>query len=752
MAQTKLKKKFHLKQMLSYTFVATVSVVGITATVVSCGGGGDDSTSSTPAGGGVSYVANPAPIGGMLTQHGDLSRTGQNLNETILTPQNVNSANFGKVAALPVDGLVYAQPLVVNGVTVGAKALNLVIVATENDSVYAYDVTGGASGLFNSPHPTPVWQSHFLASCSSYPEAPSSCTTANPVDVNAPNVSPAVGITATPVIDPVTQTIYVTAMTKEILAGSAAPQFYWRLHALSLIDGSERPGSPIVITATYPGAGYGAVTPSGETCPTPTNATSNPNNCTITFSPVNQLSRAGLVFNNGVVQIAFTSFDDNEPTHGWVFAYKGVGYNGNPTNSAQCVAGANGQCQLSTLSSNPVGVWMSTPNTGDGTIWQAGGAPAMDAAGNLYFATGNGDPNTTFADFANPPDFADSVIKLTLGNNGLGNASNPNSAYTVSDSFTPYNHAKLAEGDVDLGSGGVLLIPTAQSGVNLLIAGGKQGSIYVMNQQKLGGFSTTLQSEEASIVQELVSDIAGGKNYGPGIYGTMSYYGANNTVYVIPNAQDLTAIPVVNGQLSWSQHTSSGVVLKQRGAMATITDSPTGGNGIVWYIDPSAYTYTWVNGMVPPTLSNGSAVLYAFDADPSKWSNGPLYSSPANVVATPSANGNITADVCAQSGSSAAGCAVKFSVPTVYNGMVFVGTQTEVSVYGLFGQVVSANEARQRNAKVETTTSGSPSRALTREQLEIRQEIVSKQFTHLQELGGDIFSGASGAEPLVPMN
>ena len=336
----------------------------------------------------------------VLTYHNDISRDGQNLNETILTRTNVNSTSFGKIGAIPVDGLVYAQPLYVPGVSISGASHNVLYIANEHDSVYAFDA--------DSLSATPLWHRNFVSDCITSPATPSNCSTVTPIQSGAPNVSPEIGITSTPVIDQVNGIIYVVALTDE------SGVFYWRLHAMNIQTGAEMAGSPITIDGSYPGDGNGVFTDG-----------------LVYFDPIHQLQRSGLVLNNGLLYVPFTSFNDQEPDHGWLFAYN-----------------------ASTL--DPVSSWMSTPNSGDGTIWMSGGAPAVDSSGNIFFATGNGDANyfeTTQGGPANTfTDLSDSVIKLNFGAQG----------FDLADYFTPYNYQQLAIGDVDLGAGGVLLLPTSR--------------------------------------------------------------------------------------------------------------------------------------------------------------------------------------------------------------------------------------------------------------------------------------------------
>src|SRR5580692_9518631 len=177
-----------------------------------------------------------APLAGraqtsILTQHYDNARTGQNTNETVLNPTNVNSTTFGKLFALGVDGQVYAQPLYVPGVVIpGQGTHNVLYVATEHDSVYAFDADAGGA---------PLWQVTFLVN---------GATTLATSDVgNTQDINPEIGITGTPVIDSSTNTLYVVANTKESGA------LIYRLHALDIATGAEKYGGPVQLTASAPG-------------------------------------------------------------------------------------------------------------------------------------------------------------------------------------------------------------------------------------------------------------------------------------------------------------------------------------------------------------------------------------------------------------------------------------------------------------------------------------------------------------------
>jgi uncharacterized repeat protein (TIGR03806 family) len=549
------------------------------------------------------------PTGSVTTYHNDLMRTGQYTAETTLTSSNVSPATFGKLAALPVDGLVYAQPLVAKGVPAptGGTSHDLVIVATEHDSVYAFD----AQTLDQAP----VWRRNFIGENDEVPC--SNCKTLLTEDTHFPNVYPEVGITATPVIDPATGVVYVIAQSKE------NGTIHMKLHALSLSTGKELGNSPVEITGSAKGGTYAAGVDSGS----------------IRFRPDMQLSRSGLVLNKGSLYFGMSSFNDAEPCHGWVFSY-----------------------DATTL--QQTGAFITTPNTGLGTTWMAGGAPGVDESGNLYFSTGNGqDPTFT----GGPPnDFihdviGDSIVKLAPGNvKGLGIGSG--TGFSVQDFFTPYNQQALDDADVDLGSGGVLLLPDQQGPhPHVLVQSGKEGTIYVLDRDNLGKINATPgATSNSQIVQELVHALPGGASGGPGNYSTPSYW--NGHVYIAGSGDHLRSYPLVNGVLDAAHMTQTREVIASRGSTLSISTDG-GDDAILWAVDPSAYQYAW-NGQTQVTtiVRNGPAILMAYDANDL---TAPIYRSDI----LPSAD--------------SAGYAVKFAVPTVAGGHVYVGTQTEVSVYGL---------------------------------------------------------------------
>jgi outer membrane protein assembly factor BamB len=217
-----------------------------------------------------------APVD-VLTYHNDIGRTGENKGETFLTPFNVSPKTFGKILFLPADGKVDAQPLFVAGLDIPSHGThNVLYVATEHDSVYAFDADTGAV----------LWQSSLVGSG----EAPAD-------DYACPLVTPEIGITATPVIDRDKGAIYVVAMTK----GSGV--HFQRIHALDLATGTELSGGPTEVQAAFPGKG------------------DNTNGTDVIFNPSQYLERAALLLLDGVVYTTWSSHCDNRGYTAWVIGY-----------------------------------------------------------------------------------------------------------------------------------------------------------------------------------------------------------------------------------------------------------------------------------------------------------------------------------------------------------------------------------------------------------------------------------------------
>ena len=312
--------------------------------------------SSAPASG---PKPNPQSVS-VLTQHNDNSRAGWNDNETALTTTNVNVQQFGELFALPVDDQVYAQPLVVGHVFIGDSYHNVVLVATVNNTLYAYDADNG----------TLYWQRSFTAPGMRPPQHGDMTGACNG---SYQDFSGNIGIVGTPVIDAGTRTMYFVARST---TGSTFVQF---LHAVNIVDGSEISGGPTEITATSSGNGDGSV------------------NGVIAFDAQRQNQRQGLTLLNGTVYVTFSSHCDWGSYHGWILGY-----------------------DAATLGQRVV--YNATPNGYAAGMWESGTGMAADAAGNLYVVTGNGTVGDN-GDPTSLTNRGESALKLTQSGSTLRVAS-----------------------------------------------------------------------------------------------------------------------------------------------------------------------------------------------------------------------------------------------------------------------------------------------------------------------------------------
>jgi len=296
-------------------------------------------------------LAASAAYAQVTTSQYDNSRTGATLNETILTPQNVNARQFGRLGAFHVDSAVFAQPLFVPGVEIPGKGKhNVLYVATEHDSVYAFDV--------DQPGSEPLWHVNFL-------DKQHDIDSVSSWGIQCPLIAPEVGITSTPVIDLPSGTLYVLARTRVV--HTIHDEFYQHLHALAITTGVEKFGGPVRIEASVPGKGAGS------------------ENGQVRFNTYRENPRASLLLSNGVVYLSWASSCDIDPYHGWIMAYD-----------------AHTLAQKAVLN--------VTPDGNEGGIWESDTGPAADASGNVFVPTGNG----KFDAGSGGRDFSDSVLKLSL--------------------------------------------------------------------------------------------------------------------------------------------------------------------------------------------------------------------------------------------------------------------------------------------------------------------------------------------------
>jgi hypothetical protein len=356
----------------------------------------------------------------VLTYHNDVARTGVQPAETVLTPSNVKSATFGKLYTFPVDGYLYAQPLFTGGLGMPDGNLhNVVFAATANGTVYAFD----SDGL--NPSAGYLWKQSMFAT------EEAAVLTADYGGCG--DTVPESSLLGTPVIDRSTGTMYVVS-TEKI---TASDTFTQKIHALSLIDGTEKFGGPTVITATYPGTGDGAV--SG----------------TLTFDALKQNQRPALLLSNGTVWISWSSHCDFKNYHGYV-----IGYNASDV-------------------SKQTALFNNTPNGSDGGIWMSGGGPAADAAGYIYIVAGNG----TFDVNTGGLDYGDGGLKLTPPTGG-------STAVAVADYFVPSNQQSLSNADSDVGVTEALLFDDPNGKApHLMVETDKTGKVYLLNTGNMGHYN-----------------------------------------------------------------------------------------------------------------------------------------------------------------------------------------------------------------------------------------------------------------------
>jgi hypothetical protein len=581
---------------------------------------------------------------------------GVNSHETQLTPANVSSSSFGKLFTTPVDGQVYAQPLVDNGVTIsngpyttpGAAGVhNVVFVATENDSIYAIDAGNSSNGAI-------LWQRSFL-NANDPNDALPGATSVTPIpyqDATAsPDISPVFGITSTPVIDPSTNILYAIAATKETVNGTA--HYVQRLHAINIDNGSDvvapyvigdstgvdtyNPSVPVQNTTQIYVYGNG---PASIT--DPYNGTGQP---VVQFSALHENQRAALELVNGTLYAAWSSHGDSTPYYGW-----GVSWNfANLTSSG---------FQLS-------GVFNADPNGGGDGIWGAGAGLSFEPNGSaFYFDTGNGPalPTTlNAAGFPSNGNYPDAVVKLAADPTSTAQNQNTNGwGFQVVDYFIPYNEVALDYGNLDMVSG-VQLLPNS-AGIpghsQLLVAGGKDGKLYLIDRNSMGEYNASGDN-----VLNSVTD-ANGVDTPPqlfnGVLGTSVYF--NGELYAVGGYSDVAKAFVINSDGTLSQVGQTADNFGFEPGSPTISANGTS-NGIVWLMDRN---------------TNELHAYLAGNLGDELWSSG--------------------------QGADSLGSSVKFAVPTVANGVVFVGTANSLVAYGLT-QANAVSKAPSLSATDLSTTS-----------------------------------------------
>ena len=607
---------------------------------------------------------------GVSTYHNDTASSGLNAAEAVLTPAAVNTASFAKLFATSLDGQVYAQPLVDPGVTIaagpntaaGAAGLHdIVLAATEHDSLYAIDASPTGTGSV-------LWQRSFLNIATGYVGTTpgsninntlgaTSITTMPSADVGSDAISPEIGITSTPVIDPATGTIYVVAASKEMIGGT--PHYVQWLHAINIADGTDAAVPFLIGDTTNGNTNNTQIYVYGDGDGDVVDPYNNTGNDVVQFNAFRELQRSALRLENNIVYVAWASHGDISPYHGWV-----VGWN---------VSNLAGGMTLA-------GVFNASPNGGFTGIWESGGGLVFEPDGSaFYFATGNGPPShgnpvLNSSGFPSDGSYYDAVVKVVVDPTTTPTNQNVNGwGFKVADYFIPYNQVALDSADVDLGSGGPLLLPDS-AGIpghpHLLVVGGKEGKLYLIDRDNMGKFDAT----NDNVVNAVPN--GSGHNTPPvvleEVFSTPAYY--DNTIYAVGAFGSVAKAFAIssNGALTTVSDTAA-TFGSEPGSPSISSDGGT--DGVVWCMDRNANE------------------IHAYDASNlgvELWNSGQR-----------------------AGGADSLGSVVKFASPTVANGEVFVGTSNSLVVYGatsLLGSLTVSNvvvvEATQQNGVLESNERG----------------------------------------------
>jgi hypothetical protein len=569
------------------------------------------------------------PSTNVLTYHNDFASTGLNPNETELTPINVQVGSFGKRFATTVDGQVYAQPLVATGVTINdgphttagqSGVHNVVFVATENDTLYAIDADGGQV----------LWQRSFLDTTDSTNNTlgATAITPVSPNDVNSTDITPSIGITGTPVIDLTTNTLYVVAKTSETIGGNT--HFVQRIHAIAIADGTDRVAPYLLGDTTNGntnntqiyvyGTGDGSVTD-------PYNGTGQ---LVVQFNALRENERGALSLVNGNLYIEWASHGDQAPYHGWVAVWD--------------------VSNLTTSGWKLTGVLNTSPNTGYAGIWQGSGRPAFEADGSAFYVeVGNGSggsDNPPFDANGFPVDgsYYESLLKVVADSTTTATNQNRNGwGLKVADFFMPYNQVALDNSDTDFGSAAPMLLPDS-AGLpghpHLLVASGKEGKIYLIDRDNLGKFDPNNDH-----VLNAVPD------------------GSGHTTPPVQLGGGLSTAAFFNGSIYWAS-----------GYSDTARAYSINADGTLSITSQTSATFGYLPGSVDISANGASSgIAWVMDRN-----NNEIHAYDANSLATELWNSGQQAG-----GADSLGTVVKFAVPTVANGAVYVGTSANLVGYGL---------------------------------------------------------------------
>lgn len=525
----------------------------------------------------------------VVTQHNNNARTGLNPYEKELTVANVRKDKFGKIGVFPVDDQIYAQPLIVSGLEMpGEGKKNVLFIGTVNNTLYAFDAEdlSGARCFWKKrlipPGERPVRNTDLSDACNG----------------NYKDFSGNIGIVGTPVIDTIRNTLYVVTKSME-----NETECHQRLHAINLLDGSERDNSPALIEGFVIGTGSGS------------------ENDTIAFRAMTQNQRAALLLANGYIYVAWAGHCDSGPFHGWVMAFDPI-----------------------TLKRKYI--YNDTRNGHGAGIWMSGQGPSCDNNGYVYVTCGNG----TYGLNGNTKDssnLGDSFIKLTPG-------------LTVCDWFTPYNYPLLDDQDLDLGSAGILLFPNS----NLVISGGKEGVLYVVDKEKMGRLNSAQNDNQ--IVQSFLLNRKPNNLHGSPVY----YHGPDGEyLYVWAEYDHCRSFKFdrANGKFFLPSASQSLMAAPDGmpGAMISISSNGTlPGTGIIWASHPFSGNANW------ETRPGILRALDATDLSHELW--------------------NTKLDSLRDDFGNFA----KFCYPTIANGKVYLATfSNQLVVYGLFDKVSAVSDA-----------------------------------------------------------
>ena len=481
----------------------------------------------------------------VVTFHNDMASTGQNLVETALNLVTVKKGTFAKKYVARVDGQIYAQPLYVPAVSIkgGAHAgqHDVVFVVTQHDSAFAFDADSGVE----------LWTRSFIS--------PPNVTTVPFQDVT-PNadITPEIGIASTPAIDVASGTLYLTAKTKELHAGQA--HYVYRLHALDIGNGTDKPGSPAVI-----GESTGDTFASIVSGPEVKGKGEGGNGTLVRFNAKKHMQRCGITLTGGHLYLGFSSHGDNIPYHGWVLGFD--------AKTLQLTAAIN-------VTPNATS---NGPNLAGGGIWQSGGKLVVDPAGFLYLMTGNGVFDEALTNgFPSEGNYGDSFLKLAVDPHSTVQAPNINGfGLKVVDYFTPSNEKPLTTKDEDLGSGGPLVLPDAAASKvapHLLVGTGKEGRVYLVNRDNLGKFNAA----NDHVVQESTPATVGG------VFGNPAYFRDHlgvQRIYIGGVMDHLKAFTIANGKITFPASSQTVDTFAFPGATPSVS-ADKDQDGIVWVMDP----------------------------------------------------------------------------------------------------------------------------------------------------------------------